>query len=346
MYTIEELNLKLLSEIRQLAEELGLKVTGKPTKKELIAKILEHQAAMAQQVTQQQDVTSPIEQETPPPATPSKVRRERQNVTPTAKETLTESQASPEQQGEQPPAPKKRTRISKKNDATVSAQSPAVSLEDPPAPPVEEGFPIVEPPTLLHDPLAEIAVQEAPFENLPTEASSMMEEPVQARLENERTNGSATSSQSKSTMRYPAKYTVRDFDGVIENEGVLEIMQDGYGFLRSSDYNYLASPDDIYVSPSQIKLFGLKTGDTVRGTIRPPKEGEKYFALLRVITVNGKTTDQVRDRVPFEYLTPLFPNERLKLSHNPNEYSTRLLDPICSYWKRSARHDCGSTQNR
>ena len=122
------------------------------------------------------------------------------------------------------------------------------------------------------------------------------------------------------------KTNIKEFDGLIVNEGVLEIMQDGYGFLRSSDYNYLSSPDDIYVSPSQIKLFGLKTGDSVKGQIRPPKEGEKYFALLRVETVNGKTTDEIRDRVPFEYLTPLFPDERLKLSTKPGEYSTRLLD--------------------
>ena len=120
--------------------------------------------------------------------------------------------------------------------------------------------------------------------------------------------------------------SVKDFDGAIVNEGVLEMMQDGYGFLRSSDYNYLASPDDIYVSPSQIKLFGLKTGDTVRGQIRPPKEGEKYFALLRVETVNGKTTEEIRDRVSFEYLTPLFPEEKIKLSGKPDNYSTRILD--------------------
>ena len=103
-------------------------------------------------------------------------------------------------------------------------------------------------------------------------------------------------------------------------------MQDGYGFLRSSDYNYLASPDDIYVSPSQIKLFGLKTGDTVKGQIRPPKEGEKYFALLRVEFVNGKTTEEIRDRVAFEYLTPLFPDEQIKLTTKPNLMSTRILD--------------------
>jgi transcription termination factor Rho len=117
-----------------------------------------------------------------------------------------------------------------------------------------------------------------------------------------------------------------DFDNVIVNEGVLEIMPDGYGFLRSSDYNYLTSPDDIYVSQSQIKLFGLKTGDTVRGSIRPPKEGEKYFPLVRVEAINGRIPAEVRDRVPFDHLTPLFPSEKLSLFTDPGNYSTRIMD--------------------
>ncbi|MFY0253254.1 transcription termination factor Rho [Chitinophaga sp. 30R24] len=117
-----------------------------------------------------------------------------------------------------------------------------------------------------------------------------------------------------------------EFDGVIVSEGVLEMMPDGYGFLRSSDYNYLSSPDDIYVSPSQIKLFGLKTGDTVKGSVRPPKEGEKYFALLKVETINNKSPEEVRDRVPFDYLTPLFPFEKLRLTTTSNNYSTRIMD--------------------
>lgn len=117
-----------------------------------------------------------------------------------------------------------------------------------------------------------------------------------------------------------------EFDGVILSEGVLEMMPDGYGFLRSSDYNYLSSPDDVYVSPSQIKLFGLKTGDTVYGAVRPPKEGEKYFALLKVDTINGKSPEEVRDRVPFDYLTPLFPFEKLNLFTTPSDYSTRIMD--------------------
>lgn len=120
--------------------------------------------------------------------------------------------------------------------------------------------------------------------------------------------------------------TVYEFDDHIINQGVLELIPDGYGFLRSSDYNYMPSPDDIYVSPSQIKLFGLKTGDTVKGTIRPPKEGEKYFALIKVISINGRTPAEVRDRVSFEHLTPLFPDEKLNLVYNRNNYSTRLID--------------------
>ena len=117
-------------------------------------------------------------------------------------------------------------------------------------------------------------------------------------------------------------------DGVISGEGILEMMSDGYGFLRSSDYNYLSSPDDIYVSPSQIKLFGLRTGDTVRGTVRPPKEGEKYFALLKVDKINGLDPDLVKERIPFDYLTPLFPTEKFNLTTHPmgKDYGNRMID--------------------
>ena len=117
-----------------------------------------------------------------------------------------------------------------------------------------------------------------------------------------------------------------NFDGIINQEGVLEIMPDGYGFLRSSDYNYLNSPDDVYVSQSQIKLFGLKTGDTVLGSIRPPKEGEKYFPLIKVDNINGRDPSFVRDRVPFKYLTPLFPDQKLNLAGNNKNISTRIMD--------------------
>jgi transcription termination factor Rho len=118
-----------------------------------------------------------------------------------------------------------------------------------------------------------------------------------------------------------------DLVGIVSAEGVLEVIQDGYGFLRSSDYNYLPSPDDIYVSQNQIKLFGLKTGDTVKGTIRPPKEGEKYFPLVKVESINGREPSFIRDRVPFQYLTPLFPSEKFKLTgHKQESLSTRVMD--------------------
>ena len=139
-------------------------------------------------------------------------------------------------------------------------------------------------------------------------------------------SGERTHDWSRAPKNSEYEKQVKEFEGVIESEGVLEMMQDGYGFLRSSDYNYLASPDDIYVSPSQIKLFGLKTGDTVLGKIRPPKENEKYFALIEVSKINGKSPEEVRDRIPFKYLTPLFPEEKLNLSTNQDNYSTRILD--------------------
>lgn len=117
-----------------------------------------------------------------------------------------------------------------------------------------------------------------------------------------------------------------EVDAIIEGEGVLELMPDGYGFLRSSDYCYLSSPDDVYVSPSQIKLLGIRTGDTIKGYIRPPKVGEKYFALLKVITINGRNPEDIRDRVGFDYLTPLFPNEKLNLFTTPSNITTRTID--------------------
>lgn len=117
-----------------------------------------------------------------------------------------------------------------------------------------------------------------------------------------------------------------EFEAIIESEGVLDIMVDGYGFLRSSDYNYLSSPDDIYVSQSQIRLFGLKTGDTVLGHVRPPKEGEKYFPLIKVSKINGQDPNVVRDRVSFEHLTPLFPKEKFKLAEKQSTISTRIMD--------------------
>lgn len=143
---------------------------------------------------------------------------------------------------------------------------------------------------------------------------------------NQQNNGNNNQPNGNKDNRNRYREPDYEFDAIIESEGVLDIMQDGYGFLRSSDYNYLSSPDDIYVSQSQIRLFGLKKGDTVLGSVRPPKEGEKYFPLIKVNKINGLDPQVVRDRVAFEHLTPLFPKEKFNLAGKQNTISTRIMD--------------------
>ena len=152
---------------------------------------------------------------------------------------------------------------------------------------------------------------------------------------NRHQNGNDSTEKGNHNKDHRNRYRQPDyeFEGIIESEGVLEMMQEGYGFLRSSDYNYLTSPDDIYVSQSQVRLFGLKTGDTVLGHIRPPKEGEKYFPLIKVSLINGLSPDIVRDRVSFEHLTPLFPQEKFNLADKQSTVSTRVMDLFCPIGK-------------
>lgn len=183
-------------------------------------------------------------------------------------------------------------------------------------------------------PIAREHTEEVPqVEEEPKPENVKIEQPeIQAPLKEEPQQHTKEETQQTNNPQYPNKKRERfstfnvDQEGAIPGEGVLEMMPDGYGFLRSADYNYLTSPDDIYVSPSQIKLFGLKTGDWVQGSIRPPKEGEKYFALLKVETINGRDPKEVRDRVPFDYLTPLFPDEKLNLVYDGGDMSTRVID--------------------
>ncbi len=208
-------------------------------------------------------------------------------------------------------------------EAEVMQEAPAAPAAEKPGPkkgPQKKGRP--NPPTpIAANPEASSA--ETPVDgSAPEQADQQSAQPGEAET-------AAPAPGAPSHHRHPIKkeplFNI-EFEGVIEGEGVLEMMPDGYGFLRSSDYHYLSSPDDVYVSPSQIKLFGLKTGDTVQGAVRPPKEGEKYFALLKVDYINGKRPDEVRDRVPFDYLTPLFPFEKLNLFTTSNNYSTRIMD--------------------
>jgi transcription termination factor Rho len=183
--------------------------------------------------------------------------------------------------------------------------------------------------------------ESGPVEARPAEAARRDDQPPSGRDHRRRKMPSQQTKEKPAEEEYKQESVVEeghkkkhqkttekyDFDGIITNSGVLEIMPDGYGFLRSADYNYLNSPDDIYVSQSQIKLFGLKTGDTVKGTIRPPKEGEKYFPLIKILEINGRSPDFIRDRVQFDYLTPLFPNEKFKLyERGRGNASVRVLD--------------------
>lgn len=273
MHTIEELQLKLLSELREIAEVLNIKDAKKLTKKELINAILE---------VQQQ--------------------------APAITETTSSTTLQPTKSTETITPKKRRGRPRRENVVPITQEEPTSNGIN-----TETDFNINFSDDIKLEPLE--------LDNLLSDIST---EPVHIE---ESSNEAIKNDKQVQTFSKKLKDRLREFDGLIENQGVLEVVQDGgYGFLRSPDYNYLSSPDDIYVSPSQIKLFGLKTGDTVRGTIRPPKEGEKYFALLKVISVNGKSTEEIRDRIPFEYLTPLFPNEKLKLSTRPDLLSTRMLD--------------------
>jgi transcription termination factor Rho len=167
---------------------------------------------------------------------------------------------------------------------------------------------------------AELLVVEKPEIVIPVKKIN----PNQLHKQNQNANGNQNPSFKSKKSNFAASDF--EFDGIIESEGVLEMMPDGYGFLRSSDYNYLASPDDIYLSTSQIRLFGLKTGDTVKGVVRPPKEGEKFFPLVRVLKINGHDPQVVRDRVSFEHLTPVFPSEKFKLAEKQSTISTRIID--------------------
>ncbi|PKP17756.1 MAG: transcription termination factor Rho [Bacteroidetes bacterium HGW-Bacteroidetes-23] len=182
--------------------------------------------------------------------------------------------------------------------------------------------------------VAESSETESPVANDENQPSNQENQPQRQqnqpfqKHQNGNGNGNGNQNQNPNFKNKKTNYRDADyeFDGIIESEGVLEMMPDGYGFLRSSDYNYLASPDDIYLSTSQIRLFGLKTGDTVKGVVRPPKEGEKFFPLVKVLKINGHDPQVVRDRVSFEHLTPIFPQEKFKLAEKQATVSTRIID--------------------
>jgi transcription termination factor Rho len=288
MYDILQLNDMLVPELLDIAEQLRIPQAKKLSKKDLIYKILDSQAIADSKGAR----ASGDDQRKRIIKTSTSISSEEAIVESGDKNENNPKQLSMTAKNEDN---KPRRRGRPKKDEAPETTSPAVPAA------ATSSTPVVPPSKT--DLLAQ-----AILENTPEPGAA--ENPQQPRFQ---------------VQRKEPVFNV-EFDGMIMGEGVLEMMPDGYGFLRSSDYNYLSSPDDVYVSPSQIKLFGLKSGDTVYGPVRPPKEGEKYFALLKVDLLNGKSPEEVRDRVPFDYLTPLFPFEKLNLFTTPSDYSTRIMD--------------------
>jgi transcription termination factor Rho len=304
MYDILQLNDMLVPELLDIAEQQNITNAEALEKQELIYKILDNQASM----------TTTDKKENPSPKT-----KRKRIVKPSSKTEGFEKEKEIEEkvdvlEEKEPKAKKvvdkKKTVIKPKEKITDSD----INIDD------------YEDENDGHEHLADPkTIAPALLELLKDEDGDIEEEEIEEELPQSPASNGHQHHQKSSPQKKESAFNI-EFDGIILAEGVLEMMPDGYGFLRSSDYNYLSSPDDVYVSPSQIKLFGLKTGDTVNGAVRPPKEGEKYFALLKVETINGKGPDEVRDRVPFDYLTPLFPFEKLNLFLTPNNFSTRIID--------------------
>ncbi|MCB9053767.1 MAG: transcription termination factor Rho [Lewinellaceae bacterium] len=294
MLDISQLNYMLVPELRELAEQIGLSGYKRLNKQELIYKILDHQAASGDA----DEGDSDNEKDNPPNGKQTKKRIERRpqpEKTPVSSDNDDDNDDDDDNDNEDEAENLSRNRA--RRVVKIAEDGPSERKSD-------------------------------SFEE---------EEDEEGRRRQHRARGNDNPSREQESEPRGRRAQPRqkeeesfdiELDGIIEGEGILEMMPDGYGFLRSSDYNYLTSPDDIYVSPSQIKLFGLRTGDTVRGAIRPPKEGEKYFALLRVSKINGLDPQDIRDRVPFDYLTPLFPHEKFRLTSSPTgrDIGNRMID--------------------
>jgi transcription termination factor Rho len=344
MYNQEDLKLKLLSELKTISIELGIVMDKGLAKKDLIEKIMDKQAGstiVEKAIDKKLKPLAKIEKKPgnqqaeifdQPASEPVKIGgtrppkieqadnglKLRKRITRVTSDDTTTSENS----NEEAPRPKNSDHYNKQNTSPNH-----FSQENDTEEKNQFSQPIFD-----ENEISNIEVtQEVDLSDLVEEIPDITDEDLGLVGDEDITKEQRAEAKKREDFGRNVKKQfntlVKEFDGLIENVGVLEIMSEGsYGFLRSADYNYLASPDDIYVSPSQIKLFGLKTGDTIKGSIRPPKDGEKYFALLKVINVNGKTTEEIRDRIPFEYLTPLFPQEKIHLSTKHDIMSTRVLD--------------------
>lgn len=340
MYTIEDLKLKLLSELREIAEQLRLSNYKKLSKQELIYKILDQQAVLPEEELQKlvplTETTEPAPSTEEAQDTASKtnaqsnMRRRRQNVkevTAKTEEAEENQKAVEEKPGTADNKDKEEKKSTRRHKRTNVIETKQESTEETSTPQEkDQAKQKTQEDTKIKDtPAAKQETKTTKESATPSPQQKELTEKEKTKVEQGAAPANTQPAEPVKDRRYYRKL-IKDFEGIVDCTGVLEIQPEGYGFLRSADYNYLPSPDDVYVSHSQIRLFGLKTGDTVVGPVRPPKDGEKYFALLRIHSVNGRSTDEIRDRIAFEHLTPLFPQERLKLSTKPDLYSTRLLD--------------------
>lgn len=363
-YNILQLNAKSEAELRAIAGEMGIKIPNSMSKNQMVYAILDEQAVLnaqaktnSQQANQEDKkkrqritVKKPADKNFFPNTTTDK---------PAAKTETTETQTIAQPADTTPENEKtdekqvkakttKKTKTQKKNTEKPQEKSEkenntksAQKTKSTKAKTSEKASPkesLTETKAVAAEKLSENSLREEPVVALESEvqlkSDSETKKPAEVVLpvlaetpQNLQTSGTNGAHKPKFNPRPERQEKQFDFDGILEGTGTLEMMPDGYGFLRSADYNYLSSPDDIYVSQSQIKLFGLKTGDTVSGAIRPPKEGEKYFPLIKVNKINGRSPEYVRDRVPFEHLTPLFPNQKFNLLTGRNDtLSTRVVD--------------------
>ena len=346
MYDIYELNEKSLVELKEIALNLGVKNINIP-KSELVNSIVEKQSVHPDIIPDKKEddnVNTEVVAVEKPKKRGRKIATSRPDknfnenrleneATTNEQSTQNAEGASDSETGEAKPKREKRPRIGKRtdvvkttinNDAEENKVKHVSYGKRKTKAAAAETTETVENENIAKETVTEETAIVAAETEIVT--GSVVEEKAEV-YETAQNQAKNQTHIQEETSKYKKEEIVSEFDAVVNAEGVLEIMPDGYGFLRSSDYNYLNSPDDVYVSQSQIKLFGLKTGDSIQGIIRPPKSGEKYFPLIKVNKINGLTPEQVRDRIPFDFLTPLFPTEKFKLTgHNGGTISTRIMD--------------------
>ena len=332
MYDILELNKKLVSELREIARNMQISKVDSLKKQDLIYKVLDQQAIADsnKQIAQMKAKHKiSISSEANKAEKDEKKLRRRRITTKEVSQVAGSSDNKVVRSEAPTPLPKpipvekapKKIVAPEKTPTTPTTVTPTTVPVTPTAAPT--AVPVAKSQPRLVTPRPEKRDRKPADTRRPDNRDNNRDNS----RDNNRDNNRDNSRDNNRKERRPKDRQQYDFDSVISNAGVLEIMPDGYGFLRSADYNYFNSPDDIYVSQSQIKLFGLKTGDTVEGAIRPPKEGEKYFPLVKVERINGKEPHAIRDRIPFDYLTPLFPDEKFDLATgNRATLSSRVVD--------------------